>query len=127
MSLSSSAVEFLLLLRWGWFQQGRFLGRVLDEWINDSQEFIHTRLPRLLVIALIAFILSRLLRIATSRMIHVSEKSGAGLVRRAEVRTIAGVIRATGLNNSAQIPLLSWGCSYPGCRCHAFQILHSRR
>src|SRR3984885_9607857 len=97
MSLSLSPAEFLIMLRWGWFQEGRFLGRVLDEWIYDSQEFIRTRLPRLIVIAFIAFILSRLLRLATSRMIHVSEKSGAGLVRRAEVRTMAGVIRATGL------------------------------
>ncbi|MGA2753964.1 MAG: mechanosensitive ion channel family protein [Terracidiphilus sp.] len=97
MSLFSPTAEFLLILRWGWFQEGRFLGRVLDEWINDSQEFIHAKLPRLIVIAIIAFVLNRLLRLATSRMIHVSEKSGAGLGRRAEVRTMAGVIRATGL------------------------------
>jgi len=94
------------MLRWGWFREGRFLGRVLDEWINDSQEFIHAKLPRLIVIALIAFVLSRLLRLATSRMIHVSEKSGAGLGRRAEVRTMAGVIRATGLAIIGVIALL---------------------
>src|ERR1700691_6084708 len=97
MSLFSSAAQFAFITRWGWFQEGRFLGRVLDEWILDSQEFIRTRLPRLIVIAIIAFVLSRLLRLATSRMIHVSEKSDAGLVRRAEVRTMAGVIRATRL------------------------------
>jgi moderate conductance mechanosensitive channel len=97
MSLFSPAAQFALITRWGWFQDGRFLGRVLDEWIFDSQEFIRTRLPRLIVIAIVAFVLSRILRIVTSRMIHVSEKSGAGLVRRAEVRTMAGVIRATGL------------------------------
>ena len=85
-------------MRWGWFQEGRFLGRVLDEWIHDSQEFIHSKLPRLIVIAIIAFVLSRLLRLATSRMIHVlAEQSGAGAGRRAEVKTMAGVIRATGL------------------------------
>src|SRR5580698_4653868 len=97
MPLLSSPLEFIFITRWGWFQEGRFLGRVLDEWIFDSQEFIRTRLPRLIVIAIVAFVLSRILRIVTSRMIHVSEKSGAGLVRRAEVRTMAGVIRATGL------------------------------
>src|ERR1039458_2386578 len=106
MSLFSLTAQFLLMLRWGWFQEGRFLGRVLDEWINDSQEFIHAKLPRLIVIALIAFVLSRLLRLATSRMIHVSEKSGAGLGRRAEVRTMAGVIRATGLAIIGVIALL---------------------
>ena len=106
MSLLCHAAEFVLMLRWGWFQEGRFLGRVLDEWINDSQEFIHSKLPRLIVIAIIAFTLSRLLRLATSRMIHVSEKSGAGPGRRAEVRTMAGVIRATGLAIIGVIALL---------------------
>jgi small-conductance mechanosensitive channel len=94
------------MLRWGWFQEGRFLGRVLDEWINDGQEFIHAKLPRLIVIAIIAFVLSRLLSLATSRMIRVAEKSGAGLGRRSEVRTMAGVIRATGLAIIAVIALL---------------------
>src|SRR3984957_2184647 len=106
MSLFSSAAQFAFITRWGWFQEGRFLGRVLDEWIFDSQEFIRTRLPRLIVIAIIAFVLSRILRLATSRMIHVSEKSGAGLVRRSEVRTMAGVIRATGLAIIAIIAFL---------------------
>jgi small conductance mechanosensitive channel len=96
MSLFSSATAFILMLRWGWFQEGRFLGRVLDEWIYDSQEFIHTKLPRLIVIAIIAFVLSRLLGLVTSRMTRVAEQSGAGPGRFAEVRTMAGVIRATG-------------------------------
>jgi len=94
MSVSSLIAGFILIARWGWFQEGRFLGRVLDEWINDSQEFIHTKLPRLIVIAIIAFILSRLLSLGTSRMISVAERRGG---RRSEVRTMAGVIRATGL------------------------------
>ena len=94
MSVSSPVSGFILIARWGWFQQGRFLGRVLDEWISDSQEFIHTKLPRLIVIAIIAFILSRLLSLGTSRMIRVAERSGG---RRSEVRTMASVIRATGL------------------------------
>jgi small conductance mechanosensitive channel len=94
------------MIRWGWFQQGQFMGRVVDEWIHDSQEFIHTKLPRLVVIAIIAFVLSRLLGLATARMIRGAEKSGAGLGRRAEVRTMAGVIRATGLAVIAVIALL---------------------
>jgi len=103
MSVSSPVSGFILIARWGWFQQGRFLGRVLDEWINDSQEFIHTKLPRLIVIAIIAFILSRLLSLGTSRMIRVAERSGS---RRSEVRTMAGVIRATGLAIIGLIALL---------------------
>jgi small conductance mechanosensitive channel len=102
----SASAGFILLGRWGWFQEGRFLGRVLDEWINDSQEFIHSKLPRLIVIAVIAFILSRLLSLATARMIRISERRGAGVGRRAEVRTMAGVIRATGLAIIGVIALL---------------------
>ncbi|MGO8759165.1 MAG: mechanosensitive ion channel family protein [Terracidiphilus sp.] len=97
MILSSIPAHFLMLLRWGWFQEGRFLGRVLDEWIDDSQEFIHTKLPRLIVIAIIAFVLSRLLRLITVHMTRVAERSGAGPGRLREVKTLASVIRATGV------------------------------
>jgi moderate conductance mechanosensitive channel len=84
-------------MRWGWFQQGRFMGKVLDEWIGDSQEFLHTKLPRLIGIAIIAFVLSRLLRVVTFHITRAAERSGAGPARLAEVRTMSGVIRATGL------------------------------
>jgi small conductance mechanosensitive channel len=84
-------------MRWGWFQEGRFLGKVLDEWIADSQEFLHTKLPHLVVIALIAFLLSRLLRLITFHMTRMSEQTGAGPGRLAEVKTLSGIIRATGL------------------------------
>src|ERR1039458_860936 len=103
MCVFSAMAGFILLVRWGWFQEGRFLGRVLDEWISDSQEFIHTKLPRLIVIAIIAFILSRLLSLGTSRMIRLAERRGG---RRSEVRTMAGVIRATGLAIIGVIALL---------------------
>ena len=87
----------LLAERWGLFAEGRFMGKVLDEWIADSQEFLHTKLPRLIVIGLIAFFLNKLLRIMTDRMVRVAERHAAAPGRLAEVRTLAGVIRATGL------------------------------
>ncbi len=90
------ATGISLVLRWGIFREGRFMGKVLDEWIADSQEFIHTRLPHLIVIALIAFLLIKLLRIVTNRMVRLAERS-AGSGRVGEVKTLAGVIRATGL------------------------------
>ena len=70
---SLMAAQFLLAMRWGWFQEGRFLGKVLDEWIADSQEFIHSRLPHLLVIALIA--LSQ--QVATARYVADVARSRA--------------------------------------------------
>ena len=86
----------LILVRTGLFAEGRFMGRVLDEWVTDAQEFIRSKFPHLIVIALIAFILMRLLRVITVRMIHVAERHAADDVRIAQVKTLSGVIRATG-------------------------------
>lgn len=92
------ALPFLMALRTGLFAEGRFMGRVLDEWVNDTQEFLHTKLPHLIVVVLIAFILSRLLRVLTSRMLRVAEQHAAGAVRISQVKTLSGVIRATGIS-----------------------------
>jgi len=90
-------IELLIPARFGLFKEGRFLGKVLDEWIDDSQEFLHTKLPHLIVVAVIAFVLSRLLRLVTSRMVRVAVKHAASPERVGQVKTLAGVIRATGL------------------------------
>jgi len=73
------------------------MGKVLGEWAADSQEFVHSKLPHLVAIALIALFLNKLLNIITRRMVRVAEKHGAGAMRVGEVKTLAGVIRATGL------------------------------
>ena len=88
---------FFLASRTGWFAEGRFLGRVLDEWVVDAQEFIRVKLPHLLVIAAIAFLLNRLLRVITSHMTLAAKRSAASPERLAQVRTLSGIIRTTGL------------------------------
>jgi small conductance mechanosensitive channel len=88
---------FLIAVRYGLFQEGRFLGKILDEWIVDTQEFLHTKLPHLIVVAGIAFVLSRLLRLGTKHMIRVAEHHAATAGRMAQVKTLSGVIRTTGL------------------------------
>jgi moderate conductance mechanosensitive channel len=93
----AGSADFFLAMRWGLFREGRFLGRVLDEWIADTQEFLHAKLPKLIVIAVIAFLLNKILQIITRRMVNVAEQHAAGPGRLAEVRTLSGVIRATGL------------------------------
>jgi len=90
-------IAVLMPGRFGIFKEGRFLGKVLDEWIYDTQEFIHTKLPHLIVVAFIAFVLIRLLRLITSRMVRVAVNHAASPERVGQVRTLAGVIRATGL------------------------------
>lgn len=72
----------------------RFMGRVVDEWMVDGQEFVHAKLPRLIAIALIALFLNKMLNLATRRMVRVAEMHGG---RIAEVKTLASVLRATGL------------------------------
>ncbi len=86
-----------LAIRTGWFAEGRFLGRVLDEWVADAQEFVRLKLPHLMVIVAIAFVLNRLLRAISYRMIHVAEEHASSPARIGQVKTLAGVIRTTGL------------------------------
>lgn len=94
---------FLYAAVWGWLRQGQFLGKVMDEWTDDTQEFIHSKLPHLIVVAIIAIILNRLLRLITARMIHVAEQHAPGQSRVSQVRTLAGVIRTTGVAIIASI------------------------
>ncbi|WP_348262006.1 mechanosensitive ion channel family protein [Telmatobacter sp. DSM 110680] len=92
-----------MAVRSGLFAEGRFMGKVLDEWVNDAQEFVHSKLPHLLVAALIGFVLFRILVGITSRMVRIAEQHAAANNRIAQVRTMAGVIRATGFTIIAAI------------------------
>jgi small conductance mechanosensitive channel len=90
---------FVLLLaaKSGWFAEGRFLGRLLDEWAIDAQEFVRVKLPHLLIVAVIGFVLSRLLHLVTTRMIRLAEHHAPEPAHISQVKTLAGVIRTTGL------------------------------
>lgn len=88
---------FLLAERTGWFAEGRFLGKVLDEWTVDAQEFLHVKLPHLLVVAVIAFVLIRLLHLITFNMTRIAERNSASSGHIAQVKTLAGVTRNAGL------------------------------
>jgi small-conductance mechanosensitive channel len=90
-------VFLLFALRTGLFAEGRFLGKVIDEWIVDVQEFIRTKLPHLFFVAIIALVLARMLRLVTGHMIRIAEQHAAGQPRVSQVRTLAGVVRTTGL------------------------------
>jgi moderate conductance mechanosensitive channel len=88
---------YFAAMRTGIFAEGRFLGKLLDEWINDAQEFLHTKLPHLIVVAAIGFILNYFLRLITDRMVRLAEHHAAAGTRLSQVKTLAGVIRTTGL------------------------------
>src|SRR3954471_1395698 len=90
--------RFLLFaFRTGLFAESRFMGKVLDEWAVDVQEFVRVRLPRLVLLAIVAVLLARLLRLITSKMVRIAERHAAGAVRISQVKTLAGVVRNTGL------------------------------
>jgi small conductance mechanosensitive channel len=86
-----------LAMRTGIFAEGRFLGRVADGWADDAQDFVRTKLPHLLLVAVVAWLLNRILRIITRHMIQVAEQHAAGHGRVAQVKTLAGIIHTTGV------------------------------
>ena len=83
-----------MFIRSGLFAEGRFLGKVLDEWIVDTQHFL-TKLPHIFVLALIAFILAKLITLFTGRMIAMAERKDARPGRHSQVKTFAGILRTT--------------------------------
>jgi moderate conductance mechanosensitive channel len=82
-----------------WRQPVSSFVRALDqEWLSDVQEFLHTGLPKLLFIALYAWALILLVNFVTTRVIKVAERRDTlGHASGAQVRTLATVIRATGI------------------------------
>lgn len=88
---------FLIATTASWLDEDRFMGKVLDEWVSDTQEFVRTKLPHLLVVAIIAFVLIRLLGLISSRIARTAEQRAASRGGVAQVKTLVGVIRATGL------------------------------
>jgi small-conductance mechanosensitive channel len=86
---------FAVFIRSGLFAEGQFLGRVLDEWIGDMQEFLHTKLPHLLIVILIALVLSRLISALTNRLIKLAERKDARPGRHSQVKTFTGILRTT--------------------------------
>ena len=83
--------------RTGWFAEGRFLGKVLDEWVLDTQDFIRLKLPHLLLVAVMAFLLNRLLHLVTFHMTRLAEQRAGSPARVSQIKTLASVIRTTGL------------------------------
>ena len=74
-----------------------FITTLDAKWLDDLQDFIHSVLPKLVVIAVGGWVLARLLSIVTNRMVSTAEHHAAGIVRIAQVRTLAQVLRATGI------------------------------
>jgi small conductance mechanosensitive channel len=75
-----------------------FLRNLDQEWLSDVQEFLHVGLPKLLFIALYAWLLILLVNFLTTRVIKIAEhRDKLGSASGAQIRTLATVIRATGI------------------------------
>jgi small conductance mechanosensitive channel len=84
-----------------------FLRGLNQEWLSDVQEFLHTGLPKLLFIGLYAWALIMVVHFITGRIIKIAEhRDKTGTARGAQVRTLATVIRATGIGIVAFLAFL---------------------
>jgi moderate conductance mechanosensitive channel len=74
-----------------------FFHRILDRWSEDGADFVRRGLPKLIVIGIGAWIAIRLLAIVTSRITRLAERHDNGSGRISQIRTLASVVRATGI------------------------------
>ncbi|HEY0794828.1 MAG TPA: mechanosensitive ion channel family protein [Acidisarcina sp.] len=73
-----------------------FFSKLSDNWLDDLQDFIHTKLPAIVLIIFCAWLLMQLLHILTSRLAKIAERHAADQQRLAQTKTVASVMRATG-------------------------------
>ena len=75
-----------------------FLRKLDQDWLSDVQKFLHVGLPKLLVIALYTGALIALVNFVTGRVIKLADqRDSLGTTRGSQIRTLATVIRATGI------------------------------
>jgi moderate conductance mechanosensitive channel len=75
-----------------------FMSDLGNEWLSDMRSFVHIGLPKLIFIALGAWLLVVLVNFVTDRIIKIADgRPGVAAGRAAQVRTLASVVRATGI------------------------------
>ena len=76
----------------------QFFQDISYDWLQDLQDFLHRDLPKLAGVLLFTWLLIWLVNVLTRRMAKVAERrAGEGVARAAQIRTLASVIRATGI------------------------------
>ncbi|HTJ29522.1 MAG TPA: mechanosensitive ion channel family protein [Acidobacteriaceae bacterium] len=88
-------ILFAMLMRSGIFAEGHFFGKILDEWIGDLQEFVHVKLPHLVMLIIIAVILTRAITLITRRIARITEHKDSRPGRNSQVKTFASILRTT--------------------------------
>lgn len=71
---------------------------VLNDWGDDTFSFLRHQVPRIVAILLVAFVLSRLLKLVTKHFSELGNRQGLpSSVRSQQIRTLASVIYSIGL------------------------------
>src|SRR5262245_18616734 len=71
---------------------------IWHEWHNYLVTWTRDRLPKLVIILLLAYVFARLLAVITRRIIAFSEKRAPGsAIEAQQVRTVVGVVRSVGV------------------------------
>jgi moderate conductance mechanosensitive channel len=78
-----------------WFGAREFIQQLDAKWLADLQEFLHAALPKILVTLIVAWLLTRTLKLVTGHMLRIVERRASGNL--GQVRTLASVTRATGI------------------------------
>ena len=74
------------------------LFRVLNGWGDDTFDFVRHQVPRIIGVLIIAFILTRLLKIASRHLAELSNRAGLPSALRAQqLRTLSSVIYSVGV------------------------------
>ena len=72
--------------------------QMLNNWGQDTFDFVRHQVPRIVAVFIIAFILSRLLKAVSRRLFRFSSHQGLpSAVRSQQLRTLSGVIYSVGL------------------------------
>jgi len=76
----------------------RNLLRILDDWGDDTFDFLRHQVPRIVAVLIIAFILTRLLKAAARRLSGLSKSEAlASALRAQQIRTLSSVIYNVGV------------------------------
>lgn len=75
---------------------GEFFGTIDKKWLADLQGFIRQALPKIIVILIFAWILTRVVRLITARVLKSAERHSTRTAHLSQVRTLTSVIKATG-------------------------------
>jgi moderate conductance mechanosensitive channel len=74
-----------------------FFAGLGEKYLLDLQDFLHEKLPKLIGVAVMAWLLMRLLKLITNRVVRIAEHQSSGAAHLAQVKTLTSVIRATGI------------------------------